>query len=162
MVPENQESKFRHGASAKSIPVVSDANRQHLVGVAYWSEGDDILIVVSDERYKKEVGAYFNVDGVSEFMLGCRYIPAKKYQTLSSTEMHVRKMLIDFSNNPRVLINSPENRHDGRKGRVRELNKKDAKIWVVFESGPGDVAGWFERHEVQIIRDDVDIRVVDC
>jgi hypothetical protein len=145
----------------RAIPVVSDVNRQTVVGVAYAVQDGDIVVLINSEKFKEQVGAMFEVTDCLQFMLGCEYIPAKKYQDMGSMEMRVRKHLIDFINNPRVLVNSPGNPNDGRKGRVYEINRNDATIRVAFESGPGSLIAWFAAHELIRIREDSDVRVVD-
>lgn len=137
---------------ARAIPVVSDVDHSRLVGTAYASENGDIVITVSNEDWKKEVGAYFSIAGAMQFMLGCQYKPGEKYDELTSTAMRIRMYFVEFSESSRVLINSPGNKHDGRVGRVFEVNA-DATLQVAFESGPGDVVATFKRHELTKLGD---------
>lgn len=72
--------------------------------------------------------------------------------------MRIRQYFIEFSNNPCVVVSNPDSRNDYRKGRVFEINA-DGTIKVAFESGPGDVVASFERHELESVRDTVDIKL---
>lgn len=145
--------------TARVIPVVSDVDRQRLLGVAYASEKGDLVITIKNNKFRDEVGAMFEITNAVEFMLGCVYVPAEKYQDANTTAMKVRKYFIDFSNNPRVVVSDKGHKDDLRRGRVYEISA-DGKIRVCFESGPGSVVEWFERHQLETIRDDVDVKIV--
>lgn len=73
-------------------------------------------------------------------------------------KQRIRQYFIEFSNNPRVVVSNPDSEHDYRTGRVTEINP-DATIKVSFESGPGSVSASFERCELEVIRDDVNIKL---
>lgn len=132
---------------ARSIPVVSDVDHGTLVGVAYASEDGDIVITINSKDFKEEVGAFYSVEGTMQFMIGCQYKPAEQYSELSTTSMRIRNYFVEFSHRPRVLVNAPDNKNDGRVGRVTEINE-DATIRVCFESGPGDVVATLQRWEL--------------
>lgn len=74
------------------------------------------------------------------------------------TAMRIRQYFIEFSNNPRVVVSNPDSPHDYRTGHVTEINA-DGSIKVVFSSGPGAVSASFERHELETIREGVDIKL---
>lgn len=73
-------------------------------------------------------------------------------------KMRIRQYFVEFCNAPRVVVSNPDSPHDYRKGRVIQINE-DATIKVCFESGPGDILASFERYELEIIREDVDIKL---
>lgn len=74
------------------------------------------------------------------------------------TKKRIREYFIEFSNYPRVVVSNPDSTNDYRKARVIQINS-DATIKVCFESGPGDLIASFERYELEIISEGVDIKI---
>lgn len=148
---------------AKAFPVVSDVDHQVLVGTAYASDRGDIVITISNKKWKEEVGALLEIDGIMQFMLGCQYKLAERFDDTTYGYRRMRQLFIEFcTKGSRVLVNDPKSEHDGRIGRVQALGyatEHEPLIDVRFESGPGDALGSLTRDQLVIIRDDVDIRM---
>lgn len=64
------------------VPVVSDVNRNNIIGTAYVSE-DEIIIHLQSDTLKREVGPLLHLDLIRQFMLGLEYKIIEKERSMA-------------------------------------------------------------------------------